>query len=188
MAYLSAAELNEMGFASIGENVLVSDKCSIYNPHLISLGSNVRIDDFVVISPSDQPFEIGSFVHIATHCSLIGRASIRMNDFSGLSGRVSIYSSSDDYSGEFMTNPTVPDELSNVISKPVELGKHVIVGAGTVILTGVSIGDGSAISALALVNRTISKGVIAGGTPCRTIKPRKTGMLELEKNINSERL
>lgn len=183
MAYLSEVELSEMGFARFGENVLVSNKCSIYNAHLISLGNNVRIDDFVVISPSDQPFGIGNYVHIATHCSLIGRASIKMNDFSGLSGRVSIYSSSDDYSGDFMTNPTIPEELTNVISKPVELGKHVIVGAGTVILPGVSIGDGSAISALALVNRTISEGVIAGGTPCRTIKPRKTGLLELEKKL-----
>jgi galactoside O-acetyltransferase len=185
MAYLSEVELSEMGFAKLGENVLISDKCSIYNAQMISLGSHVRIDDFVVISPSDQSFEIGSYVHIATHCSLIGRASIKMNDFSGLSGRVSIYSSSDDYSGDFMTNPTVPEEYSNVISKPVELGKHVIVGAGAVILPGVSIGDGSAISALALVNRDIPAGVIAGGTPCRTIKPRKTGMLELEKQINS---
>jgi acetyltransferase-like isoleucine patch superfamily enzyme len=106
-----------------------------------------------------------------------------MKDFSGLSGRVSIYSSSDDYSGEFMTNPTVPEEYSNVISKLVQLGKHVIVGAGTVILPGVSIGDGSAISALALVNRDIPAGVISGGTPCRTIKHRKTGLLDLEKKL-----
>ncbi len=188
MAYLSEAELIEMGFAKLGENVLISNKCSIYNPHLISLGSNVRIDDFVIISPSEQPFEIGNYVHIATHCSLIGRASIKMNDFSGLSGRVSIYSSSDDYSGDFMTNPTVPAEYSNVISKPVELGKHVIVGAGAVILPGVSIGAGSAISALALVNRDIPSGVIAAGTPCRTIKPRKSGMLDLEKKLNSQKL
>ncbi|MFT4771999.1 MAG: acetyltransferase-like isoleucine patch superfamily enzyme [Cryomorphaceae bacterium] len=188
MAYLSKAELNEMGFANIGENVLISNKCSIYNPHLISVGNNVRIDDFAVISPSNESFEIGNFVHIATHCSLIGRASIKMKDFSGLSGRVSIYSSSDDYSGEFMTNPTVPEEYSNVISKPVQLGKHVIVGAGTVILPGVSIGDGSAISALALVNRDIPAGVISGGTPCRTIKPRKTGFLDLGKELNSRNL
>ncbi|MGB6035744.1 MAG: acyltransferase [Cryomorphaceae bacterium] len=187
MAYLSQVELSEMGFAKLGENVLISNKCSIYNAHLISLGSNVRIDDFVVISPSEQPFEIGNYVHIATHCSLIGRASIKMNDFSGLSGRVSIYSSSDDYSGDFMTNPTVPEEYSNVISKPVELGKHVIVGAGTVVLPGVTIGAGSAISALALVNRDIPSGVIAAGTPCRTIKPRKSGMLDLEKKLRTEK-
>jgi len=188
MAYLSEQELDKLGFADRGEHVLISDKCSIYNPHLISFGNHVRIDDFVVISPSMEPFSIGNYVHIATHCSLIGRATIEMKDFSGLSGRVSIYSSSDDYSGQYLTNPTVPEEYGNVISKPVLLGKHVIVGAGTVVLPGVHIGDGSAISALALVNRDIPKSVIAGGTPCRTIKPRKTDLPELEKRINSRNL
>jgi len=187
MAFLSEPELKEMGFANFGKNVLISSKCSIYNPHLISLGNDVRIDDYAVISPSKEPFEIGSFVHIAIHCSLVGRAAIAIKDYSGLSGRVSIYSSSDDYSGEFMTNPTVPEKYSNVSSKRVELGKHVIVGAGTVILPGVTIGEGSAISALALVNRDVPSGVIAGGTPCRTIKPRKTGMLDLEKKLNSRK-
>jgi galactoside O-acetyltransferase len=183
MAYLSESELEKMGFALMGENVLISDKCSIYNPHLISLGSNIRIDDFVVISPSEEPFSIGNYVHIATHCSLIGRATIEMKDFSGLSGRVSIYSSSDDYSGDSLTNPTVPAELANVRSAPVTLGRHVIVGAGTVILPGVEIGDGSAISALALVKKDIPKEVIAGGNPCRVIKPRKTDWKELEKKV-----
>lgn len=84
-----------------------------------------------------------------------------------------------------MTNPTIPEQYTNVISKPVSLGRHVIVGAGVVILPGISIGDGSAVSSLSLVNRDIPGGVIAGGTPCRTIKPRKTNLLELEKKLNS---
>lgn len=188
MAYLSEQELDKLGFADRGEHVLISDKCSIYNPHLISLGNHLRIDDFVVISPSEESFRIGDFVHIATHCTLIGRATIEMKDFSGLSGRVSIYSSTDDYSGEYLTNPTVPEEYGNVISNPVHLGKHVIVGAGTVVLPGVSIGEGSAISALALVNRDIPERVIAGGTPCRTIKPRKTDLLDLERKLNARNL
>lgn len=183
MAFFTRDELGKMGFAAIGKNVQISTKSSIYNHHLLSLGNNVRIDDFVVISPSVQPFEIGNFVHIATHCSLIGRATIKMNDFSGLSGRVSIYSSSDDYSGDFMTNPTVPEKFTNVISKPVELGTHVIVGAGAVILPGVTVGEGSAISALALVNRSIPNGVIAGGIPCRTIKPRNSGMMDFAEDL-----
>jgi len=186
MAYLSESELKKIGFANLGENILISDKCSIYNPHLIAIGSHVRIDDFAVISPSMEPFSIGNYVHIATHCSLIGRAAIEMKDFSGLSGRVSIYSSSDDYSGKFLTNPTVPDQFTNVFSAPVRLGRHVIVGAGTVILPGVTIGDGSAVSALALVKRDLPNEVIAGGNPCRTIKPRKKDWRDWEKKLNSD--
>ena len=43
-----------------------------------------------------------------------------MKDFSGISSRCTIYAESDDYSGKFLTNPTVPDEylliISNILS------------------------------------------------------------------------
>jgi galactoside O-acetyltransferase len=116
---------------------------------------------------------------------LIGRESIRLEKFAGLSGRVSIYSSTDDYSGEFMTNPTVPEDLTRVESAPVVLMKHVIVGASAVILPGVTVGEVSAIAALSLVSRDVPKHVIAGGTPCRVIKPRSQKVIELEKKINA---
>ncbi|MCH2214518.1 MAG: acyltransferase [Flavobacteriales bacterium] len=185
MAFLSEKRINQLGFQKLGRNVQISDKASIYQPHLISLGDNVRIDDFVVISPSDEPFVFGSYIHIASHCTIIGRSGLTMKTYSGLSGRVSVYTSSDDYSGDFMTNPTVPKVFTNVISAPVLIGKHVIVGAGSVILPGVSIGFGSAISALALVTRDVPEHVIAGGIPCRVIKTRGKKLIELEKRFDS---
>ncbi|MEM9052690.1 MAG: acyltransferase [Bacteroidota bacterium] len=185
MAFLSEKEIERLGFRSFGQNVKISDRASIYNPHLISLGDNVRIDDFVVISPSKEPFEFGSYIHIATHCALIGKSALTMKSYSGLSGRVSIYTSSDDYSGAYMTNPTVPKEFTNVTSGSVLLEEHVIIGAGTVILPGVSVRVGSAVSALALVTRDIPNHVIAGGVPCRVIKPRQKGLLEFVKKLDS---
>jgi galactoside O-acetyltransferase len=186
MGFLSDTELNKMGFASLGRNVQISEKASIYNPHLIAVGSNVRIDDFAIVSPSKEAFEIGNYVHIAAHAILVGRAKIHLKDFSGLSGRVSIYSSTDDYSGKFLTNPTVPEEYTNVVSADVILGEHVIVGAGAVILPGVTIGKGSAVSAMSLVNKNLSSGIIAGGIPCRQIKSRFQDLFELEKTLNSK--
>ena len=58
--------------------------------------------------------EIGNYIHIAIFCSLQGEGKITLEDFSGISSRVSIYSSNDDYTGEFMSNPTVPAEYTNV--------------------------------------------------------------------------
>jgi len=58
--------------------------------------------------------DIGNYVHIAVFSFLIGHRNISMDDFLGLSSRVSIYSSSDDYSGKFMTNPMVASEFTNV--------------------------------------------------------------------------
>ncbi|MDD5112015.1 MAG: acyltransferase [Candidatus Altiarchaeota archaeon] len=49
------------------------------------------------------------------------------------------------------------------------IGRDVVIGANTTILPGVSVGDGSTVSAMSLVNRDIEKGVLAGGVPARKI-------------------
>lgn len=187
MGYLNQSELREIGFKSVGINVQISKKASIYNPAQISIGNNVRIDDFAVLSAGEQGIVIGNNVHIAGFCGLVGNAEIRMDDFSGLSSRVFIYSSSDDYSGASLTNPTVPGELRNVLSAKVHLGKHVIVGTCATILPGITIGKGSAIGAYCLVNKDIPEGVIATGQPCRVIKKRKADIFKLEEELRRKK-
>lgn len=182
MGTLSRQQLEDIGFKSVGENVLISDKASIYGAAHISIGSNVRIDDFVVLSAGDGGIEIGNYIHIAVYSSLIGAGKITLCDFCNISSRVSIYSSSDDYSGEFMTNPMVPDQLTNVIKAPVYLSKHVIIGSGSVVLPDVTLGDGVAVGGLSLVTKSFDKFLIVAGTPAKKIKERKTTVLELEQN------
>ncbi len=119
-------------------------------------------------------------MHIAVFCSLKGKSKIVLSDFSGLSSKVAIYSSSDDYSGEFLTNPTVDKKFTNVISGEVKLGKHVIVGSGCVILPNVTIGDYSAIASLSLVSKSLEESKIFGGIPAKEIKNRKNNLKTLE--------
>jgi galactoside O-acetyltransferase len=177
--FYSKDDLDKIGFKSIGTNVLISNKASIYNAQEISIGNNVRIDDYCVIS-AGKNIVIGNNVHIACYSSLIGKSEIFMDDFSGLSSRVSIYSSSDDYSGEFLTNPTVDPEFTGIISKPVYLGKHVIIGAGSVILPGVTLQNGVAVGSLSLVTKSFGEYKIIGGSPAKFIKERKRKIEELE--------
>ncbi|AXH99876.1 acyltransferase [Sporosarcina sp. PTS2304] len=51
----------------------------------------------------------------------------------------------------------------------VEIGSHVLIGANTTILPGITIGDGAIVSAASLVNRDIPAGCFAGGNPVRII-------------------
>lgn len=183
MAMLSREGIECIGFASVGENVLISDRASFYGASRIVLGSHVRIDDFCVLAAGVGGVLLGNYVHIAVGSSLIGAARITMEDFSGLSSRVSIYSSSDDYSGATMTNPTVPSEFTGVNHADVYLGKHVIVGSGSVILPGVRLEDGVAIGALSLVNRNCEAFGIYAGNPARRVKSRKRDLLELEQQF-----
>lgn len=183
MGVLSRELSERIGFASLGQNVAISDRASFYGAGRISIGDNTRIDDFCILSAGAGGIAIGQHVHIAAYSSLIGVAAITLRDFAGLSSRVSIYSSTDDYSGAAMTNPTVPADYTNVFSAPVDLGKHVIIGAGSIILPGVTLGEGAAIGALSLVKRDCEPFMIYSGSPARPIGERKRDLLGFEARL-----
>jgi acetyltransferase-like isoleucine patch superfamily enzyme len=181
MGFYSRDELSAIGFRRWGDNVLISRKASIYNPHAIALGNSVRIDDFCVLSAGREGISIGDFVHVAVFSSLIGNGHIALDDYSNISSRVSIYSSNDDYSGYRLTSPMVPAHLSGVVAAPVHCGRHVIVGSGTVILPGVTLGDGAAIGALSLVKHDCESFGLYAGVPARRLGHRSRDLLDLEK-------
>ena len=187
MPYLTDSELRQLGLKDFGERVRISTRASLYGAAHIALGSDVRIDDFCVLSAGAGGIRIGSFVHLGVACTLIGRARIELGDFAGLSARVAVYSSSDDYSGESLTNPTVPEAFSAVQHAEVIIGRHVIVGAGAVILPGATIGQGAAIGALTLVTKPCAEFGVYFGAPARKIGERKRTVLELERQL-AERL
>jgi dTDP-4-amino-4,6-dideoxy-D-glucose acyltransferase len=188
MAWLSQEALVSLGCSSIGQNVLISDKASLYGCDRISIGSNVRIDDFCVLSAGRGGVEIGSYVHIAVFSSLIGAGKIALADFTNLSSRVSIYSSNDDYSGIKMTNPMVPASYTGVKHADVLIGKHAIIGSGSIILPGTVLEEGVAIGALSLVNTNCKAFGIYSGVPARLIKERKRDLLLCEQELRKELL
>ena len=180
-SFLSHTDLQEIGFKSIGQNVLISKKASIYSPKDISIGNNVRIDDFCVLSGK---ISIGNYIHIAVFCALFGgQAGITIHDFANFSSRISVYALNDDYSGETMTNPMIPDEFKNVEQKEVTIGRHVIIGSGSVVLPGTLIHEGGAFGAMSLIRGEIEPWTIHAGIPCKKIKARSKNLLELEKRF-----
>jgi len=180
-SFLSKQEIVEMGFKNVGKNVLISRKASVYSPQKISIGSNVRIDDFCVLSGT---ISIGNYVHIAVFSAIFGgNAGVEIHDFANLSSRVSVYALSDDYSGASMTNPMVPDEFKNVTQKKVVIGKHVIIGASSVVLVGAFLSEGASFGAFSLINSYIEEWTINVGIPCKKIKDRSRKVQELEKKF-----
>lgn len=181
-SFYSDEELAQIGFNSYGKNILISRYCKIYNPQNIEIGNNVRIDDFCVLS-AGKSLKIGSYIHIGCGTSIIGAGKVVISDFCGISGHCSIYSSSDDYSGMFMVNPMVPEEFTNVTHAPVILGKHVIVGCGSVILPGVTIEEGVAIGAMSLVQQNCKAFTIYCGNPLKKLIPRSKEIKKIENKI-----
>ena len=179
-------ELNELGLASIGDNVLISRKISIYSATKINIGDNVRIDDFCILSGK---ITIGNYVHIAAYTALYGGdKGIDIHNFTNISSRVSIYSINDDYSGGTMTNPMIPDKFKNIQSEKVVIKKHVIIGSGCVVLPGAVLKEGAAFGAMTLVNRSSEPWSINVGIPFKKIKDRSKKLLKLEKEFRKEAL
>jgi dTDP-4-amino-4,6-dideoxy-D-glucose acyltransferase len=185
LAFYPQDALHSLGLRHVGKGVSLSDKASIYNPGKIEIGDNSRIDDFCVLSAGEGGICIGRHVHVAVYVSLIGAGRIELQDFANLSSRVSIYSSNDDYTGDFMTNPTVPASCTNVMSAPVTVGRHVIIGVGSVILPGVTLHEGAGVGSLSLVKRDCEAYGMYAGVPATRIGARSKGMIDLERRFAS---
>ena len=143
------------------------------------IGSHVRIDDFCILSGQ---IELGDYIHIAAYSALYGgEKGIFIGDCANLSSRVSVYSVSDDYSGETMTNPMIPEEYKDVRSACVHNGRHVIIGSTSVVLPGVTLGEGSAFGSFSFINRDIEPWTINAGIPCRKLKDRSRDLLKMEE-------
>ncbi|WP_342528175.1 acyltransferase [Chryseomicrobium sp. FSL W7-1435] len=186
MSFYTNEELKEIGFKYVGRNVKISKKSSFYNVKNISIGDNTRIDDFCVISAGTGGIKIGKNVHIAVYCSFIGEGSIILEDFSGTSSRVAIYSSNDDYSGDYLTNPTLPAIYTNVTVGDVILKKHALIGAGSIVLPNVVIDEGAAVASLSLINNNCEAFYIYAGVPAKKLKARSKKLLEFEEKYLTE--
>jgi acetyltransferase-like isoleucine patch superfamily enzyme len=179
-SFYSEKELLKLGFKKLGKNCLISKKASFYNIEKISLGNNVRIDDFCILSGE---ISIGSFVHISAFCGLYGAKKIKIGNYSGLSPRCTVFSAVDDFSGEYLINPMIPEEYTNVTGGMVKLGEYVQLGANSIVMPNITIGDGSVCGAFTFVNKNLADWKIYTGIPAVYLKPRKKTLLKFVEKL-----
>ncbi len=186
--YYNEHDLKQAGFNALGHNVQIAKNCTIIGLENIEIGNNVRIDGYCsIIAAGSGWLKLGSHIHIGGYCLLSAGDGIHMEDFSGLSQGVRIYSRTDDYSGKHLTNPTVPEKYTGITRGTVTLGCHVIIGSGSVILPKVSIGEGTSVGALSLVNKSLDSWGVFVGCPAKRLKDRSKRLLELEAELRQEK-
>lgn len=173
-SFYTRQELEQIGFASIGEEVFISRKASIYSPSKISIGSKVRIDDFSILSGQ---IHIGSMVHISAYVALYGGKGIYIHDCSGISARTTVYSAVDDFGGDFLIGPMCPLGTTHVTGGAVVLKKYTQIGASCVIMPDLIIGEGSVVGAMSFINKSLDSWGIYAGVPVKRLKDRNKGLL-----------
>ncbi|RDU64782.1 acyltransferase [Helicobacter sp. MIT 14-3879] len=185
-ACYSQFELKNLGFKYIGNDVFISKKASFYGIENISIDSNVRIDDFCILSGN---IKIGSFIHIGAFCALYGGNNVSKNtgivieDFCTISPKATIFASSDDFSGEALISPMVSSDFSNVTNAKVLLKEHTQICSNAVILPGVICEVGSVVGAMSLLKSNTESFSIYAGIPAVKIKNRSKKLLVLKEQF-----
>ena len=134
--------LKEM-FAEIGEN------CYIEPPlHANWAGKNVHF---------------GKNVYANFNLTLVDDTHIYVGDYTMLGPNVVLASAG---------HPILPELRERIYQYniPVRIGKNCWLGAGVIVLPGVTIGDNSVIGAGSVVTKDIPANVVAVGTPCRVLR------------------
>lgn len=153
---------------------------NIHSYGTLSVGKNCRIDDGCIFTGN---VEIGDYVHVGPYCVFHGGGGIKVGDYSGFSGGCMIYTTSDDFSGNFLFGPNLPDDVRNVKTVPLEIGRYVIFGARSTVITVNHIPDGVAIGAHALLMKEPKAWSIYAGNPARKIKERSSRCVALSETL-----
>lgn len=181
--YLSRADLLGLGFAALGDDVRIHPTCVLVGCGRMSLGSHVRIDPFCIVTIGTR-LVVGDRVHISGRVTLAGAGPIEIGDYANISHGAALLSSSDDFTAAALAGPLVPEEFRRVDTSEVVLGRHAIVGAGSVLLPGAVVGEGATIGALSVVKHAVEPWTVNAGIPARRIGHRdREGVLALERSL-----
>jgi len=129
----------------------ISNTVYFYHPERIRIGDNVFVWHFTILDGTGgldigEGCQIGAWVGLFTHSSHVA---------------IRLY-------GRHYQEINENDKKGFTIS-PVKIGKYVFVGAGSLILPGVEIGDGSIVSAGSLVKHDVNPYEIVSGNPAMVI-------------------
>jgi galactoside O-acetyltransferase len=168
-SFYSEKELKSMGLKSTGNNVLMSRKASFYDTSNISIGSNVRIDDFCILSGN---IVLASNIHISAYCALYGSKTIIMESYTGLSPRTTLFTEIDDFVGPYLIGSMVENDFRNIKSGQIRICKFAQIGANSVVFPDIVVAEGATVGTFSLVNKSLDEWCVYVGVPVKKIKNR----------------
>lgn len=107
---------------------------------------------------------IGKNVYANFNLTLVDDGEIYIGDYTMIGPNVTIATAG---------HPVLPElrQEAYQFNIPVHIGKNVWIGAGVIILPGVTVGDNTVIGAGSVVTKDIPSDVVAVGNPCRVLRP-----------------
>lgn len=164
--FLTKKDLKNTKFKKLGSKVNISKNVTIIGQENISIGSNVRIDDFTIISAKDGFLEIGNNVHIGGQGYLGCAGKLKIGSNVNIAQGVKFYTKINDYISYDGNN-------NKFFLGKITIGNNVIIGSNTVIVGKCIVKEGCTIGALSLVKKNLKDWSVYAGNPIKFIKFRK---------------
>ena len=106
---------------------------------------------------------IGDDVFINFNCVILDCASVTIGDRTQIAPSVQLLAA--DHPRDAQTRRDLLE-----LAHPISIGSNVWLGAGAIVLPGISVGDDSIVGAGSVVTRDVPSGVLAVGNPCRVVR------------------
>jgi acetyltransferase-like isoleucine patch superfamily enzyme len=150
----------------IGKNFHAGRGVFLWAKHNIIIGNNFYIGKYSIV---ECDAEIGNNVIFANHVSLIGKYDHHYQQ-TGLPIRLASHISDSDYDWKGL-------------NQKIEIEDDVWIGLGSIVLSGVKIGQGSIIAAGSVVTANVDPFSIYAGNPAKKIKNRFENEQQLQEHI-----
>ena len=156
-----------------GEDFYINEITSISRPELVKIGNHVAIDFGFVCTTG---LEIGDYVHISPHVSVIGgkKTSLYVEDFCFISTGARMICGSELFHGDGLIGPLIPDTYKDIqLLEPIVLKRFSGVCANSVVMPGVTMGEGSILGANSFLKESTEPWTIYAGSPAKPLRKRK---------------
>jgi acetyltransferase-like isoleucine patch superfamily enzyme len=157
-------------FIGPGVNIVLDSKGAINLARGVSIGRSTHL-----IATNEMAQIPGCEISIAENSTINENCNLRGSGGKIIIGRncivaqfVSIIASNHDISAA----ENMKDEKWSIEKTKVEIGDNVWIGANSVLLPGISIGDGAVIAAGSVVTRSVQKNSVVAGVPAKFVKLR----------------
>jgi len=152
-----------------GEDVVIEDEVLIWHPETVSLGADVYVGHRTMLKGYYKgKMTIGRGTWIGQNCFFHSAGDITIGEDVGIGPQVQILTST--HRLDQVDKPLLHAEL---IFKPVVIEKDSDIGMGTIILPGVTIGQGAQIGAGSVITEDVPPYAVAAGVPAKVLRSRK---------------
>lgn len=164
---IRAAVLRISG-ANLGVKVRLGPRCRFWRPRGIAIGERTTLEGevWLKLAAPQARLEVGAYTFFGQGCHVNVLERVEIGAHCLFGPRCVIV----DHNHGILPERRIDEQPC--VAKPIHVGDDVWMGAGAVVLPGVSIGSGAVVGAQSVVTRDVPPMAVVAGNPARVIRMR----------------